>query len=130
MIDLQFVDKEGYTWYLNHLISFLVCSPILFWACRKTIIGGHANKEQFLHTAVSALLTVLFIKGLLLLHCDDLWWIGPALAFALGLGKEIRDNIMFPHKTELKKSLNDLFANFLGILGVSVLYFFSFLNAY
>lgn len=125
---LQYTSSDGYTFYLNHLISFLVCFPILFWACKKTIIGGKENKETFLHVAISALLTVIFIK--LFIWLKIFWWISPITVFVIGLTKEIRDNIMFRYSTELKKSLNDMLANILGIIAVSVLYFFSFLNAY
>lgn len=115
---LQFQDGAGYTWYLNHLISFVVLSVALFWACKQLLTG---HKDKFLHIMVSAVLTMIFIWCCLLFKVS--WWISPIVVVLIGVGKEIYDRF-YPrtHTCDIK----DFLADSIGIVAITVFYFCSF----
>ena len=114
---LQFTDSAGYTWYINHLISFIVLSVSFTWACRENLLGRH---DKFLHYSVSFGITLLLIWFLPYFHIA--WWWSPIAAFGVGVAKEIYD---FFHPKTHTCDIKDLMADCIGIIAMTSLYFFS-----
>jgi Fe2+ transport system protein B len=118
---LQFVDAGGYTWYINHLISFIVLTATLIWACKQSLTG---HKDKFLHTAVSALITLIFIWFFNRMGIN--WWVSPIIALSIGVAKEIWD---YFHPKTHTCDIKDLGADFIGVASVAVFYWCSFIMA-
>jgi hypothetical protein len=115
---LQFQDSAGYTWYINHLISFIVLTAALLWACKQELSG---HKDKFLHVTVSAGLTLIFIWLLPYIHIA--WWFAPIIIFLIGLSKEIYDRF---HPKKHTCDIKDVMADCIGISAVTIFYLFSF----
>lgn len=118
---LQITDGSGYTWYFNNLISFIVITAALIWACKEDLTG---HKDKFLHVSVSACITVLFIWILPLFHIA--WWVSPIIALLIGIGKEIYD---YFHPKTHTCDIHDIMADCVGIIAITTLYLFSFVMA-
>jgi hypothetical protein len=116
---LQFVDSQGYTWYINHLISFIVLTTTFVWACKQQWTG---QKDKFVHYMVSAAMTIVFIWICLFIKIP--WWIAPIAALLVGAGKEVYD---YFHPKTHKCDILDFRADFLGVLAITTLYFCSWI---
>jgi len=114
---LEFKDSAGFVWYFNHLISFMVLTIITTWACKQTVTG---HPDKFFHTLVSGILTVLFIIIFNGVHVA--WWISPIVVLLIGIGKEVYD---YFHPKKQTCDIKDFLADFLGVLAVTTVYFFS-----
>ena len=116
---LQYVDNGGYTWYFNHLLSFIISCGFLFYLIRCLKIK---KKDKILHAVMSA--GIVFVLLHLLWFFKWSWWIAPAAAMVVGFGKEIAD------KLNPKKKLfdwMDIVADLIGMGSVTLVYIFSFL---
>lgn len=118
---LQFVDGSGYTWYFNHLISFIVLMGTFTWACKENLIG---HKDKFFHYCVSFGITLLFVWLLPLIHIA--WWWSPIIAITIGAAKEVYD---YFHPKTHTCDIHDFIADALGVLAMTTLYLFSFVMA-
>lgn len=117
---LQFKDAAGYTWYFNHLISFIILGAIVLWSCAQTQLG---KQDKFFHVLVSSVLSVIFLKIFLLIGV--VWWWSPVVVMLIGIGKEVWDYL---NPKKRKFDLMDLLADLLGIVAVSSVYIFSFIG--
>jgi hypothetical protein len=115
---LEFKDSSGYVFYLNHLISFCIMGPVLFWTCW---LLQKRKIDKVLHITASASLVLLFIGLLPVLKIA--WWISPIIVLAIGLGKEIWD---YYNPKKRKFDPMDLIADLIGIGTVTIVYLISF----
>jgi len=115
---LQFQDSAGYTWYINHLISFLVITISFVWACKQGLTG---HKDKFLHYSVSAGITLFFIWFLPFVHIA--WWWSPIITFLIGIVKEGYD---YFHPKTHTCDIKDLVADTIGIAAFTIFYLCSF----
>ena len=90
----------------------------LIWACKQGLTG---HKDKFLHVAVSAGLTLLFIWLLSFIHIA--WWFAPIITLLIGISKEIYD---YFHPKTHTCDIKDLMADALGIASVTIFYLCSF----
>lgn len=116
---LQFTDGAGYTWYFNHLISFVALTAALLWACKQELTG---HKDKFLHVGVSAGLTLLFIWLLPFIHVA--WWWAPIITLLIGAGKEVWD---YFHPKAHTCDLKDFMADAIGVGSIAIFYLCSFI---
>jgi hypothetical protein len=118
---LQYIDGAGYTWYFNHLISSIVVMATLIWTCKQSMTG---HKDKFMHVAVSAGLTLLFIRFLPFIHV--VWWWSPIITLSIGIGKEIYD---YFHPKTHTCDIKDFMADAIGVGSVTIVYLCSFVLA-
>jgi hypothetical protein len=115
---LQFTDAAGYTWYFNHLISFIVLTVALLWACKQELSG---HKDKFLHVSVSAGLTLLFIWLLPFIHIA--WWFSSIIVLVIGACKELYD---YYHPKTHTCDIKDFMADAIGVGAITIFYLCSF----
>jgi len=118
---LEFQQDSGHVLYVNHMISFVITCAYAIYPFRMLYLK---KIDKFLHTIISlGIVFVLFHLFALIKILDDFWWVCPAVAMLIGFGKEVID------KLNKKKQLfdwEDILADFLGVVAITLVYIFSF----
>jgi hypothetical protein len=115
---MHIIDSEGYTWYFGHLISFIVITATLIWACKQGLTG---HTDKFLHIGFSAGITITLIGFFNIIHVY--WWLSPIIAFMIGIGKEIYD---YFHPKNHTCDIMDLLSDLIGAGSITIFYLCSF----
>lgn len=115
---LSFEMPGDYTFFLGHLISFLIMGSYLTWF---TMQIGTGRKDKALHAGISSGLVIILL--ILFNFIAWPWWLSPVIVMAVGFGKEIVDRM---NKKKQLFDWMDIVADLVGVGSVALLYLFSF----
>jgi Ca2+/Na+ antiporter len=119
MLEIQ--QESGHVLYLNHLISFIITVAYAMYPFRMI----HLKKiDKFLHTVISAgIVFVLFHLFHFIGILDAFWWLCPVIVIVIGFAKEVADRL---NKKKKLFDWEDILADVLGVIAVTLVYIFSF----
>ena len=115
---MDFLSESGHTFYLGHFISAIVTffgGWVFFYYMKKK------KRDKALHLAVSAAITYVLFH---FCYLTKIWmWWAPFAALLIGVIKEFIDLL---NKKKQLFDLEDLLADAVGVITVSLIYLFSF----